>query len=88
MREPHVAADHGTFSNHDRAEDGRASVDYYIVLDVRMPFHALDECPGHRIFVERKSTQSHTLVQLDVAAYYRRLADDDARSVVDEEPLP
>ena len=52
-----------------------------------MTLDALDERAGRRVLVERERAERDALVELHVVADHARLADDDARAVVDEEPL-
>src|SRR6266568_292502 len=84
--EPDVAADGGALPDGDAAEDGRARVDDHVVLDDGVPVDALD---GRALLVlgEALRAQRHALVEPDVGADDGRLADHDARAVVDEEAL-
>ena len=77
-----VAADDGVVSD-DRlsAEDRRTGVDRHVVADGRVAL------AGERIVPRTRGERAerHTLIELDVVADVRRLADDDAGAVVNEE---
>ena len=76
-----VAADDGVCADDGlAAEDGRAGVDRGVVADGRVALS------GHGVTVARtERAERHALIELDVVADDRRLADDDAGAVVDEE---
>src|SRR3954453_20318603 len=77
-----VAADDRAFANHGvAAEDGGAGVDRDVVLDRRVARLA----PQVLAVSGGEGAQSHALVDLDVGADARGLANDDARAVVDEQ---
>src|SRR3954470_21122520 len=85
VREPDVATDDGAAAD-DRlaSEDGRAGVDDHVVLDGRVALGVADELP-RGVLVEGEGAERHALVELDARADDGRAADDDARTVVDEE---
>ena len=78
-----VAADDGVCADDGlAAEDGRAGVDRGVVADGGVAL------AGHGMAVARaERAERHALIELDVVADDRRLADDDAGAVVDEEIL-
>jgi len=77
----HVIDDHRTatdlapMANSDVAQNGRADPDDHTVLDGRVTLASL--LAG--------SAQCDALVEGDVVSHHRRLADNDAHAVVDEE---
>lgn len=80
-----VAGYDGAFPD-DRiaAQDAGSRVDGDVVFDGRMAFGALELLTR----AQREGAEGHALVNLDVVPDDRRLADDHAGGVVDEEVFP
>src|SRR5579859_4996179 len=74
-------ADLAVVADGDGAEDGGADADGDVVFDGGV---ALDT-PVAAMLPPAGGSQRHLMVQHDVVADLRRLADDDARAVVNEE---
>ena len=67
------------------AEDRGIGVDHDLILDRRVSLGVADDLAG-LIPREAQRAERDTLVELDPVPDPRRLADDDARPMVDEEP--
>lgn len=83
--EERIAAHHRVLADHRlAAQNGGTGVDSHIVAHCGVPLsrQAGMARPGGQC------AQRHTLIQLHMAADHRRLADNDACAVVDEEPRP
>src|ERR1039458_1754679 len=79
-REPHIAADAATTTDHGlAAEDRGVGIDHYVIADRRVALHVL------QALVDTRSAQGHSLIQPDARAKHGGLADHDARTVVDRE---
>ena len=78
-----VAPHHGVLADDGlTAQNRRAGVDGHVVADGGVPLARQAGVARPR----RQRAQRHALVQLNVAADDRGLADDDAGAVVDEKP--
>ena len=85
MRQPDIAANHGVVPDFRvSTENGRTGIDNYAIAYVRVAFDAFHQLPVF-ILCEGKRTERYTLIQLHARPDDARFADDDARSMVDEE---
>ena len=85
LHHPHVGADDRVLAEPCApAEDRGVCIDGHVVLDVGVAFDAFDRV-AVIIDLERLRAERHALVDFDVVADARGLADDDAGAVVDEE---
>src|SRR5688572_9183102 len=78
VREPDIAADDAAAAHGDAPEHGRARVDRDVVLDDRVPRHALDQAAGRLVDLETFRAQRHALVERDAVTDDGGLADHDA----------
>src|ERR1700677_1283737 len=86
FRQPHIAADRRAATDRDAPQDRRAGVDDHVILDDRMARIALAQF-AVSVDLEALRAPRDRLIDAHVAADHRRLANDDARAVVDEETL-
>ena len=87
LLDPDVAAYLGVVAYRGVAAENRGvRVYHHVVLDVGVALQPLYKRAA-RILVEREASERDALVETDVASYHRRLADYNAGSVIDEEPL-
>ena len=84
--QPHIATDRRAAPDGDAAEDRRTGIDDDVVLDDRVAWVALAQFAAVADLKAPRS-KGHRLVEAHVAADDRRLADDDACAVIDEESL-
>ena len=85
-REPDIAANRRPTAYGDPPKDGCAGVDHNIVLDDGVPSPPLEQ-GTIAVHGEPLGPQRHTLIQANMPADDRSLADDDARTVVNEKAV-